>query len=595
MMISGEGYFVLRDGTSRVYSRAGNFVLDGKNSLVHSGTGYNVQGYDMVRDPMNPQQFVQAGDLSSISIPLGRKMEARQTEVVGYKCNLDSRSKAYLPVGFADIPYNDSRYAYVKIDGVEYKTSYKTDLTASDGKGYLTLELDPENGAANVTKIVFDMTGIDAQSGLPLLALNPGASSSPLELKGTAASLPFKVEYDNQTGSLKLVSASAASPTMPAGSTAWATNLHESMSYSSFTVTDRSTNVDYSFIAEFDELRLDGSPTDIVLWYQENGAVKGPLTAKVSFKGDGSFDSITDLTGTFPGGFDASKLWLGVSESGEGRTLQARVAKDLTNPDKKVYDVAGNVTQGGFHQTKLTVYDSKGDAHTLEVNFKKVTENNWRWEAFFVDANGKTVEMLTPTPNSGHLWFNGDGKIAEISSTTSPGEPIELYVPYSLTGPLNDTVLKLDFSGKAFGLDSLEGVTQYASESTSKGYYQDGYAMGVLKDYAVSKDGTIVGMYTNDQNQPIYRVALAQFANPQGLDKVGDSMFRETANSGMANVNAAAVDGGGSITGGTLEMSNVDLTEEFTRLIIAQRGFQANTRVVTTSDQILEEVVNLKR
>jgi flagellar hook protein FlgE len=257
--------------------------------------------------------------------------------------------------------------------------------------------------------------------------------------------------------------------------------------------------------------------------------------------------------------------------------------------------VAANIIQGGFHQTKLTVYDSKGDTHTLEVNFKKYTENSWRWEAFFVDEKGETVGMLTPTPNTGHLWFDGDGKIAQVSSSASSTEPIQIYVPYSLIGPLNDEVLTLDFTGKSFGLDKLEGVTQYASESTTKGYYQDGYAMGVLNDYTVGQDGTITGVYTNDQTQPIYRVALAQFANPMGLDKVGDTMFRASINSGGARIDPAQVNGSGSIIGSTLEMSNVDLTEEFTRLIIAQRGFQANTRVVTTSDQILEEVVNLKR
>ncbi|MDR2137152.1 MAG: flagellar hook-basal body complex protein, partial [Synergistaceae bacterium] len=89
--------------------------------------------------------------------------------------------------------------------------------------------------------------------------------------------------------------------------------------------------------------------------------------------------------------------------------------------------------------------------------------------------------------------------------------------------------------------------------------------------------------------------ALAQFANPMGLDKIGDTMFRETVNSGRARIDAASDNGSGTLTGGSLEMSNVDLTEEFTRLILSQRGFQANTRVVTTSDQILEEVVNLKR
>jgi flagellar hook protein FlgE len=152
--------------------------------------------------------------------------------------------------------------------------------------------------------------------------------------------------------------------------------------------------------------------------------------------------------------------------------------------------------------------------------------------------------------------------------------------------------IALDFLG---GDDPMQGVTQFAGESTTKGYYQDGYAMGILNDFSVGKDGTIVGKYTNGQNLPIYRVALAQFANPMGLEKIGDTMFRETINSGLANINPAGEDGGGTIESGTLEMSNVDLTEEFTRLIIAQRGFQANTRVVTTSDHILEEVVNLKR
>jgi flagellar hook protein FlgE len=171
---------------------------------------------------------------------------------------------------------------------------------------------------------------------------------------------------------------------------------------------------------------------------------------------------------------------------------------------------------------------------------------------------------------------------------------MDIYVPYSILGRENQTIT-LDFSGKSFDLDKLEGVTQYASESTTKGHYQDGYTMGILNDYSVGQDGTIFGEYTNNQIQPIYRVALAQFANPQGLGKVGDTMFRETVNSGTARIDAALTDGAGSIAGSTLEMSNVDLTEEFTRLILSQRGFQANTRVITTSDQILEEVVNLKR
>ena len=155
-----------------------------------------------------------------------------------------------------------------------------------------------------------------------------------------------------------------------------------------------------------------------------------------------------------------------------------------------------------------------------------------------------------------------------------------------------NTSLTLNFGGDG---DELMGVTQFASETTTKAVYQNGYPMGIMENYSIGVDGTVTGIYTNGQNIPLYRVALATFANEQGLDKVGGTMFRETVNSGNANIDPAGINAKGEILSQNVEMSNVDLTEEFTHLIIAQRGFQANTRVITTSDQILEEVVNLKR
>jgi flagellar hook protein FlgE len=571
MMIEGQGYFVLRDGTSRIYSRAGNFVMDAKNNLVHSGTGYNVQGYKMERSPQNPQEFVKAGDISDITIPMGRKMEARATTLVGYKCNLDSRADSYLPIGYADIPYT-SNNAKVKINGVEYATSFTTKLTSADGKEYLTIELDSGTGPQSIK---LDMTGIE--NGMPVLAL---PTPPPTVTLGTVAA---NVNYNKDTGILKL--------TDPGGATLWEINLQKNMHYSSFTVSDGTTN--YNFIAEFDEKNLKGSPTTLTLWYPATPATNPPtmgkLEATVSFKADGTFDSVSDLTGAFPAttpSLKAENFKIVVSKN-DPSILEVQVAKDLSATSPTAFDTVSQITQGGFHQTKLTVYDCQGFPYTLELQFKKLTANRWRWEAFFVDEKGETMGQLTPTPSAGEILFDDSCKI--VSPLT-----VDINVPYSLLGRENETIT-LDFSGKSFGLDTLEGITQYASESTTKGRYQDGYTMGVLYDYTVGTDGTITGIYTNDQNQPLYRVALAQFANPQGLDKVGDTMFRETVNSGMARIDAAKVDGSGSIKGGYLEMSNVDLTEEFTRLIISQRGFQANTRVVTTSDQILEEVVNLKR
>jgi flagellar hook protein FlgE len=137
-------------------------------------------------------------------------------------------------------------------------------------------------------------------------------------------------------------------------------------------------------------------------------------------------------------------------------------------------------------------------------------------------------------------------------------------------------------------------LTQYAGEATVGVKTQDGAAAGTLQSYNISQAGVIVGSYSNGRSKAIGQVALAVFTNPEGLERVAGA-WRETANSGLAQVGNAGAGGRGLLSSGTLEMSNVDLAEEFTRLIIAQRGFQGNARVITTADEILGEVVNLVR
>lgn len=566
MAIQGEGFFVFRNGESRLYSRAGNFTLDKNYNLVHEGTGYYVQGYPMERDPLNPTNFVMGSNLGDIRIPMGSKMEARATTVVGFKCNLDSRSESYLPIGFADIPFtNQNNEARVKIAGTSYDTAFTTHLTSADGTGYFSISL---RDGANVLPIQFDMTGISG--GLPVLSLQLTAVTLP---DGTAA----YASYDNNTGVFTLRDQTS-------GATLWETNLQQSMHYSSFTVNDSSaTGGTYNFIGEFNEGDLNSSPVNLTLWYDDGNGNIDKAVVSVSFKADGTFDAVSStlVEGTLPPGYTLGTNFK-INIASSGRSLEIQAAKDSSVAANPSMQVVGQINQGGMHQTKVTVYDCQGNPYTMEVTYKKLTENRWRWEASF-PSDGQ----LVATPSSGEITFGECGKIV-----TPPSVDIE--VPFSLLGTQNE-VIKLDFSGEAFGLDVMEGVTQYASPTTTKPYYQDGYAMGILNDFSTSQDGTIVGKYSNGQNVPLYRMSLAQFANPMGLDKVGNTMFSETVNSGMASIDAANVNGSGVINANNLEASNVDLTEEFTRLILAQRGFQANTRVVTTSDQILEEVVNMKR
>ena len=120
-------------------------------------------------------------------------------------------------------------------------------------------------------------------------------------------------------------------------------------------------------------------------------------------------------------------------------------------------------------------------------------------------------------------------------------------------------------------------------------------AAGSLQAFTISPDGTLVGVFSNGLKQPMAQLALASFNNPAGLEKVGDSMYRSTVNSGATQLGSPGSAGRGILQAQTLEMSNVDLAQEFTNLVIAQRGFQANSRVITASDELLQDLVNLKR
>ena len=143
--------------------------------------------------------------------------------------------------------------------------------------------------------------------------------------------------------------------------------------------------------------------------------------------------------------------------------------------------------------------------------------------------------------------------------------------------------------------DGLGGVTQFGSPFTTKAFYQDGRSMGVLTDFQVQADGTVMGIYDNEEIVPFYRIPLAMFNNPGGLSKAGDNAYVVGSNSGTPQLVMPLEEGGGKILGESLEYSNVDVVEEFVNIIKGQRGYQANARMVTTSDSILEETINLKR
>ena len=140
-----------------------------------------------------------------------------------------------------------------------------------------------------------------------------------------------------------------------------------------------------------------------------------------------------------------------------------------------------------------------------------------------------------------------------------------------------------------------QSITQYAEASSSKMVEQDGRTMGYLDNFKIDGTGVVTGIYSNGSTRILAQVAMATFVNQGGLEKTGDNTFRVSNNSGIANIGPSGIAGKGKIVAGALEMSNVDMADQFVDMIVTQRGFQANSRTIQTADQLLQELLSLKR
>ena len=234
---------------------------------------------------------------------------------------------------------------------------------------------------------------------------------------------------------------------------------------------------------------------------------------------------------------------------------------------------AGTAT-GESVQTGITMYDSQGVPQKVFYNFTKLAAAN-SWELDVVHEDG------TVLVNNAAVTFDAAGGL------TAPAAPGTLppFTPPAATYPSWTGAVTID----------LSGLSQFGGTNTVTAPEQNGFALGSLQSFQLGNDGTIMGVYSNGLRQPLGKLALASFNNPGGLEKAGGSSFRVGDNSGVAMIGEAGNGGRGVLNSGALEMSNVDLAEEFTGLIVAQRGFQANSRVITSSDEILQDLVNLKR
>ncbi len=246
--------------------------------------------------------------------------------------------------------------------------------------------------------------------------------------------------------------------------------------------------------------------------------------------------------------------------------------------------LTGNLNQnaavGDTHDMGITVYDAAGAPHNLQITFTNTGAGTWSWAA---TVGGGTAAVTSG--GTGTVTFNATGSLASFT-----GGPLVID-PATVAGAGDAFTVNIDPGT----VNQIDGLAGFARQSNAVINSQNGYQAGDLTDIQIDKLGVVTGFFTNGVSRSLAQIALAQFNNPSGLLRSGDNVYEESANSGLAVVGFAGTSNTSTITPGALENSNVDLSQEFTSMIITQRGFQANARVITTSDEMLQELVNLKR
>lgn len=274
-------------------------------------------------------------------------------------------------------------------------------------------------------------------------------------------------------------------------------------------------------------------------------------------------------TVTLAGNIDASAT---AFDKGSASTLDALDATQRALPQNA----------NSFKDMSITAYDSLGTKHELKMVMWKTGANTWDWK---FDGSGMDITSagITEVGGTHPITFKSDGSVdTTVSGFVAP------EIKFTPNSGAADVDIKLDLG------TGLNGLSQFSGSANAVMRDQDGYTNGSLQSFAIDATGTVIGSFTNGTQQALGQLQLSDFNNPSGLSRNGDNMYQATGNSGDPVLNYSGEGATSTIASGALEMSNVDLAQEFTDMIVAQRGFQANGKVITTSDQMLQDLVQLK-
>ncbi|MBN2169901.1 MAG: flagellar hook-basal body complex protein [Candidatus Krumholzibacteriota bacterium] len=594
--LQGEGFFVIGMGEQVFYSRAGAFGLDGIGHLVHQSSGGILKGYlpgedGIIRD---------STPLQDIIIDKAQVVPAQATSYIGIAGNLKADSEA--------LPTITNSGKFIKL---------------ADASATLVSLSQQEEGtdlgvrAGDVVTITGSIGGTNVSPFPNNLVVTDGTT------------LQDVLDFIN-------ASLTNAEPTYPAGAVTITNGVITVQGHGSQDITDLrlmiggnpSFNAAFSFpsiinagtsgdmsqtiltAAEETDLMIDlfnqdGEPLDgPASEYNIDGMtlalqayVGGETTTPTFFTVNGT-TTLGDLMLALDNAIDITNIGtagVSLTEDGEirveGNAGLEHEIDSLSISDASATIALGNTFQfteiqaakdSDIHTVSLDVFDSLGSQHHLTLTFRKEDTSTeaieWYWEA----ATEETSTLLSG--DRGRLTFSPTGELVSFSFEDGTG------------------AISIDPGNGAetlmIGIQTEVGsstLTQTAGDSTAKVIASDGYTAGSLESTYVDETGTIVGQFSNGVSRVMAQIAVAKFSNSGGLIRSGNNLFGESANSGRALTGTIRGSAVNRITPGALEMSNVDLAQQFTQMITAQRGFQANARTITTGDEMLMELVNLKR
>ncbi len=584
LALEGEGYFVVSDGQQNIFTRAGAFAVDADSIMVDPSTGYRVQRIGSLGEN---DGFQIAGD-SDLHVPYDVPMPARLTSQIAVSGNLSTDSTFETPqtqLLASNITYTQNsaaavgttlikdldQYTGTLSSGVITFSGYKPDGTALGGTPTTDLTMDVT--ATTTIQDVLDYLNTDdggARTAEVQTVTLTGGGGVPDEGK-------YTLTYDGATTTELDYNANVATITaaLDALSTTPATGGITPLGI-------LATGTTFTFDSSMGDSDGEVPLITITSVGLKDGGVDVTGVCAETVKGHGPHGVLDDATASLDNGqmriTDAtsgySKSDLTMAWSGDGTLTMPAYFEMLT--------VGGNEVRS----VNIKTYDSQGGKHVFSGAFVRTDTPN-TWDMVLTSITGNINEISIANRRIEDITFNAtNGYYTGLGGS----DPAEFVISFA-HDPSNPQTINLDFGA----IGTLNGLTQFAGNSTAVAKEQDGYEAGNLSTVSVNKEGIVIGAFSNGIKKDIAAVQIALFQNTTGLESIGGGYFTTSANSGAPLATQAMTGGAGSIHGGALEKSNADVATQFVSMIQAQNGFQANARTIRVANDILRELSNLIR